>query len=223
MGSDTLRKLNLNDTATVMRPRASVTAKPRPAVKRPSRAEAEAAVRTLLAWAGDNPDRTELRQTPARVAQAYLDYFSGYTQDPLDLLREPVLDEASGYDDLVMLASIPVISHCEHHISPFMGRASVAYLPGARLTGLSRLSRVVDVLARRLQTQEALTQQIADALNEGLSPRGVAVMIEAEHQCIAARGIRQAGLRAVTTRFTGAFDADAMLQDRFLRLARNSG
>ena len=218
-----MRKLTLTDSAEAQHARTSLTAKPSAAVKRPTRAEAEAAVRTLLAWAGDNPDRTELRQTPARVADAYLDYFSGYTQDPLDLLREPVLDEASGYDDMVMLAHIPVLSHCEHHISPFMGHATVAYLPGARLTGLSRLSRVVDVLARRLQTQEALTQQISDILNEGLEPRGVAVLIEAEHQCIAARGIRQAGLRAVTTRFTGAFDVDATLQDRFLRLVRNPG
>lgn len=192
----------------------------RKAVVRPTRAQAEAAVRTLLAWAGDDPDRTELRLTPGRVAEAYLDYFSGYGQDPLALLREPVLDDAAGYDDMVLLTAIPVLSHCEHHISPFMGRASVAYLPGARLTGLSRLSRVVDVLARRLQTQEALTQQIADTLEEGLTPKGVAVLIEAEHQCIAARGIRQAGLRAVTTRFTGLFDSDPALQDRFLRLSR---
>ena len=189
---------------------------------RPSRAEAEAAVRTLIAWAGDDPDRTELRLTPARVAEAYLDYFSGYRDDPIALLREPVLDEASGYDDLVLLGGIPVLSHCEHHISPFMGKAAVAYLPGPRMTGLSRLSKVVDMLARRLQTQEALTQQIADALVHGLEPRGVAVIIEAEHQCIAARGMRQSGLNAVTTRFTGAFDKDAALQDRFLRLARTT-
>ncbi len=197
-----------------------VSSRAPPTRPRPSRAESEAAVRTLVAWAGDDPDRTELRLTPARVAEAYLDYFSGYREDPVALLREPVLDEASGYDDLVLLSGIPVLSHCEHHVSPFMGRAAVAYLPGPRMTGLSRLSRVVDILARRLQTQEALTQQIADALEQGLEPRGVAVVMEAEHQCIAARGIRQSGLRAVTTRFTGAFEADAALQDRFLHLAR---
>jgi GTP cyclohydrolase IA len=200
--------------------RAGISTNAAKRAQRPSRAEAEAAVRTLLAWAGDNPDRAELRLTPARVVEAYLDYFSGYTQNPFDLLLEPVLDDAAGYDDMVLLNAIPVLSHCEHHISPFAGRACVAYLPGARLTGLSRLSRVVDVLARRLQTQEALTQQIADCLNEGLAPRGVAVLIEAEHQCIAARGIRQAGLKALTTRFTGAFETDGLLQDRFLRLAR---
>lgn len=220
--SSTLERTNLRKLPVIDKP-LPVSSHPRPEKPRPTRSEAEAAVRTLLAWAGDDPDRIELRLTPARVAEAYLDYFSGYRDDPVALMREPVLDDASGYDDMVLLAGIPVLSHCEHHVSPFMGRAAVAYLPGARMTGLSRLSRVVDILARRLQTQEALTQQIADALEQGLEPRGVAVLIEAEHQCIAARGIRQSGLKAVTTRFTGAFETDAALQDRFLRLSRNAG
>lgn len=189
---------------------------------RPTRAEAEAAVRTLLAWAGDDPDRAGLRQTPQRVVEAYSEYFGGYAQDPIALLTEPSVDDVCGYDDIVMLANIEVVSHCEHHIAPFTGRATVAYLPGARVTGLSRLARVVGVLSRRLQTQEALTAQIAETLDMGLEPRGVAVLIEAEHQCIAARGIRQQGLKASTTRFLGSFADDAALQTRFLRLAGRS-
>lgn len=191
--------------------------RPRPA--RPTRAEAEAAVRTLLAWAGDDPAREGLRQTPQRVVEAYGEYFAGYAEDAVALLADPVVDDVSDYNDIVMLKDIPVLSHCEHHIAPFMGRAWVAYLPGRRVTGLSRLARVVDIFARRLQTQEALTAEIAAALVEGLEPRGVAVLIEAEHQCIAARGIRQRGMTAVTTRFSGAFETDASLQARFLRLA----
>lgn len=186
---------------------------------RPTQAQAEAAVRTLLAWAGENPDREGLRDTPQRVAEAYLEYFAGYAQDPAALLAESLVDDVSGYDDIVMLKDIPVLSHCEHHIAPFMGRAFVAYIPDRRVTGLSRLARVVDALARRLQTQEALTAEIASAIEKGLQPRGVAVLIEAEHQCIAARGIRQQGMPAVTTRFTGAFTDQPAMQDRFLRLA----
>ena len=186
---------------------------------KPTQAQAEAAVRTLLAWAGEDPDREGLRETPKRVAEAYLEYFAGYAQDPVALLSESLVDDVSGYDDIVMLKDIPVLSHCEHHIAPFMGRAFVAYVPGRRVTGLSRLARVVDALARRLQTQEALTAEIADAIEKGLEPRGVAVLIEAEHQCIAARGLRQQGMPAVTTRFTGTFADQPAMQDRFLRLA----
>ena len=192
-------------------------------IAKPTRAEAEAAVRTLLAWSGDDPDRDGLQLTPQRVVDAYRDYFSGYDQDPVALLLDPAVDDAAGYDDIVLLRNIEVVSHCEHHISPFMGRATLAYMPGDRLVGLSRLARVVDVLARRLQTQEALTAQIASSLDEGLDPRGVAVLIEAEHQCIAARGIRQRGLSAATTRFLGVFATDQALQDRFLRLAGHPG
>lgn len=211
-----MKKLPIDDEAgTVVTPRR----KPAKGARvRPTQAEAEAAVRTLLAWAGDDPDRESLRQTPKRVAEAYLEYFSGYGQDPVALLIEPMVEEASGYDDIVMLKNIPVISHCEHHIAPFMGRAFVAYLPGQRITGLSRLARVVDALARRLQTQEALTAEIANAMEQGLEPRGVAVYIEAEHQCIAARGVRQRGMPAITTRFTGDFETSPSMQDRFMRL-----
>lgn len=185
---------------------------------RPTREQAEAAVRTLLAWAGDDPDREGLRLTPQRVVEAYGEYFSGYEQDALKLLDDPIVDDVSGYDDMVLLKDIPVLSHCEHHIAPFMGRACVAYLPGRRVTGLSRLSRVVDVFARRLQTQEALTAEIVAALEQGLEPRGVAVLIEAEHQCVAARGIRQPGLKAVTMKLTGVFETDKAMQGRLLRL-----
>jgi GTP cyclohydrolase I len=177
-------------------------------------------VRTLIAWAGDDPDREGLADTPQRVVDAYGDYFGGYTLDPIALLQEPVMEDVGGYDDIVLLTGIEVQSHCEHHISPFVGRASVAYLPAGRVVGLSRLARVVDAYARRLQTQEALTAQIANAIDAALAPKGVAIVIEAEHQCIAARGLRQSGLKATTTRFIGAFEADPALQERFLRLAR---
>ncbi len=190
---------------------------------RPTRNEAEAAVRTLLAWAGDDPDREGLRQTPQRVAEAFREYFAGYDQDALALLDDPVVDDASGYDDIVLLKDIPFISHCEHHIAPFTGRAFVAYLPGRRITGLSRLAKVVDIFARRLQTQEALTAEVVAALEKGLEPRGVAVLVEAEHQCIAARGLKQQGMKALTMRVTGAFETDAVLQSRFLRLCGRGG
>lgn len=191
-----------------------------PARPRPSRAQAEDAVRTLLAWAGDDPDRDGLRDTPQRVVDAYKEYFGGYGQDAVAMLRDPIIDDVSGYDDIVLLRNIEVQSHCEHHIAPFVGRAAVAYLPDAHVAGLSRLARVVEVFGRRLQTQEALTSQIAEAIETGLAPRGVAVLIEAEHQCVAARSIRQRGLAAVTTRFLGDFATNTALQERFLRLAK---
>ena len=187
---------------------------------KPTRAEAEDAVRTLLAWSGDDPGRAALADTPRRVVEAYGEYFSGYGQDPVALLQEATLEDVRGYDDIVLLKDIEVLSHCEHHITPFTGRACVAYLPDGKVAGLSRFIRVVDAFARRLQTQEALTAEIAGAIETALSPRGVAVLIEAEHQCIAARGVRQSGVAAVTTRFLGAFATDASLRDRFLALVR---
>ncbi|MGE0628321.1 MAG: GTP cyclohydrolase I [Hyphomicrobiaceae bacterium] len=191
-----------------------------PFPRRPTRAQAEQAVRTLLAWAGDDPDRDELRDTPKRVVEAYAEYFSGYRQDPIALLQEPMPGEISSFNDIVLLRGIEVESHCAHHISPFSGRASVAYIPAGKAVGLSRLARVVDAYARRLQTQEDLTNDIAKAIDAALAPSGVAVLIEAEHHCIAARGPKQHGLTAVTTRFLGAFDSDAALQERFMRMAR---
>jgi GTP cyclohydrolase I len=187
------------------------------AAPRPSRTEAEAAVRTLIAWAGDDPDREGLLETPARVADAFEEYFSGYRLDPIDVLSR-TFEEAGGYDDLVMLRDIRVESHCEHHMAPFLGVAHVAYLPHGRILGLSKIARVVEIFAKRLQTQETLTAQIAGAIEDALKPRGVAVLIEAEHQCMSMRGVRQPGVKTITTRFTGALETDASYRDRFLQM-----
>jgi GTP cyclohydrolase IA len=186
--------------------------------RRPTRDEAEAAVRTLLAWAGDDPRREALRDTPRRVAEAYREYFEGYGHDPVALLRQSVFENSAAFDDIVMLRDIRFVSHCEHHITPFQGRAHVAYIPDGPIAGLSRIARVVDVLAHRLQTQEALTSQIAAAIEQALNPRGVAVLIEAEHSCMSARGIRQIGVSTVTTRFVGIFADEEAHANRFLML-----
>ena len=185
--------------------------------KRPSRAEAEDAVRTLLAWTGDDPDREGLRDTPRRVTEAFEEYFAGYRMDPSDVLSK-TFSEAGGYDDLVMLRDIRVFSHCEHHLAPFIGMAHVAYLPSGRILGLSKIARVVEIFAKRLQTQETLTAQVAGAIESALKPRGVAVLIEAEHQCMSMRGVRQPGVKTITTRFTGALETDASYRDRFLQM-----
>jgi GTP cyclohydrolase I len=189
---------------------------------RPSQEQAEAAVRTLIAWAGDDPDREGLKDTPRRVVDAYGEYFHGYGEDPIALLRDPTFEDVGGYDELVMIRDVRVMSHCEHHIAPFVGVAHVAYIPNKRIAGLSKLARVVDVFARRLQTQENLNAEIADGIERALEPRGVAVMIEAEHQCISMRGVRQPGVTAVTTRYLGLFLADPGLQERFLKIANAS-
>jgi GTP cyclohydrolase I len=185
--------------------------------KRPSRAEAEDAVRTLLAWTGDDPDREGLRETPRRVTEAFEEYFAGYRMDPGEVLSK-TFTEAGGYDDLVMLRDIRVFSHCEHHLAPFVGVAHVAYLPSGRILGLSKIARVIEIFAKRLQTQETLTAQIAGAIESALKPRGVAVLIEAEHQCMSMRGVRQPGVKTITTRFTGALETDASYRDRFLQM-----
>lgn len=190
--------------------------------RRPTREEAEAAVRTLLAWAGEDPRRDALRDTPRRVADAYGEYFEGYAHDPVALLRGSTFDNAAGFDDIVMLRDIRFTSHCEHHISPFQGRAHVAYLPRGPIVGLSRIARVVEVLAHRLQTQENLTWQIAEAIEAALKPAGVAVMLEAEHACISARGVQQRGVATITTRFLGAFATDDAKASRFLALTHDS-
>jgi GTP cyclohydrolase IA len=189
---------------------------PRPP-RRPSRAEAEAAVRTLLAWAGDDPDREGLKDTPKRVVSAYEEYFSGYDADPVDALSR-TFEDVGGYDDMVMLRDIRVESHCEHHIAPFVGVAHIAYLPQRRVVGLSKLARAVEIFAKRLQTQETLTAQVADAIEQSLAPRGVAILIEAEHQCMSTRGIHKPGVSTITTRFTGVFEQDASYRDRFLQM-----
>ncbi len=200
--------------------RASATrrAPARQSVARPTRAEAEAAVRTLLAWAGDNPDREGLRETPKRVAKAFEDWFRGYKDDPAEALSR-TFEDVDGYDDMVMLRDIRVESHCEHHIAPFIGVAHVAYIPKDRVVGLSKLARVVEIFAKRLQTQEALTSQIADAINSVLAPGGVAILIEAEHQCMSTRGVNQQGVSTITTHFSGGFEKDADLKQRFLDMA----
>ncbi len=200
---------------TTVRPLAAT----HPDVKRPTRAEAEAAVEVLLRWAGDDPTREGLRDTPRRMVRAYEELFAGYGQDAAAELAR-VFEDVSGYTDMVLVRDIPFASHCEHHVIPFMGRAHVAYYPSAGAVGLSKLARVVDVFARRLQTQEALTAQIADAIETALKPRGLAVMLEAEHLCMAMRGVAKTGARTLTTRFTGVFADDATEQARFMTLLR---
>lgn len=200
---------------------AAVARKPNGAALRPSREEAEAAVRTLLAWAGDDPAREGLLDTPRRVADAYQEWFAGYGANPEKELSR-VFEEVSGYDDIVMLRDIDVQSHCEHHIAPFIGKAHVAYMPKDRVVGISKLARVVEIFAKRLQTQETMTAQIADAIATALKPRGVAVYIDAVHECMSTRGVRHPNVSTITTRFTGVFRDSAELRERFLRLAQGS-
>jgi GTP cyclohydrolase I len=184
---------------------------------RPSQAEAEAAVRTLIAWAGDDPEREGLLDTPRRVAKAYKDFYAGYGADPKAILSR-TFKEVGGYDDIVLVRDIPFHSHCEHHMVPFVGKAHIAYLPHDGVVGLSKLARLVDVFAKRLQTQENLTAQIVDAINEHLGPRGAAVMLEAEHMCMTMRGVRAHGVSTITHRFTGVFAEDRVEQDRFFAM-----
>lgn len=182
---------------------------------RPSREEAEAAVRTLLRWAGDDPGREGLVDTPRRFVRAWAEMFSGYDRDADDALGR-TFEEVAGYDDIVLMRDIAFHSHCEHHAIPIVGRAHVAYLPAGRVVGLSKIAHVVDIYARRLQTQETMTAQIARTIQDALEPRGVAVMVTAEHLCMAMRGIRKPGTTTTTTGFTGVFDTDANERTRFL-------
>ena len=190
-----------------------------PTFRRPSQQEAEDAVRTLIAWAGDDPSREGLLDTPARVARSYSELFAGYSQDATSILST-TFKEVGGYDDIVLMRDIPFHSHCEHHMVPFVGKAHIAYLPHDGVVGLSKLARLVDVFARRLQTQENMTAQIIDALNENLGPRGAAVMLEAEHMCMTMRGVRAHGVATITHRFTGVFAEDRVEQDRFFAMVR---
>jgi GTP cyclohydrolase I len=184
---------------------------------RPTLEEAEAAVRTLIAWAGDDPTREGLLETPGRVTRAYGEFFAGYEQDAREILSK-TFKEVGGYDDIVLVRDIPFSSHCEHHLVPFVGKAHIAYLPHDGVVGLSKLARLVDVFARRLQTQENLTVQIIDAINEHLGPRGAAVMMEAEHMCMSMRGVHAHGAVTITHRFTGVFAEDRTEQDRFFAM-----
>lgn len=185
--------------------------------RRPTRAEAEEAVRTLIAWAGDDPSREGLLDTPARVAEAYEEFFAGYDGDPYEIL-DRTFGEVEGYDDLVMVRDIRIESHCEHHMLPIVGVAHVAYMPSGRVVGISKLARVVDLYAKRLQTQETMTAQIASAIEEVLKPRGVAIMIDAVHECMTIRGVHKPGTTTITTRFTGIFKDDPAYRERFMQL-----
>ena len=194
-----------------------VRAAPEPVVPKPSREEALAAVRTLIAFAGDNPDREGLLDTPRRVIDAYEELYGGYRECPVDVL-ERTFSEIGKYDDFVLVRDIAFNSHCEHHMMPFMGKAHIAYKPVERVVGLSKLARLVDLYARRLQTQERLTAQIATAIDEILNPRGVAVLIEAEHMCMSLRGVEKLGASTITTQFIGSFRDDVAEQVRFMTL-----
>ena len=184
---------------------------------RPSRAEAEEAVRVLIRWAGDDPEREGLKSTPGRVVRAYEEYFAGYAIDPVDVLGR-TFKETNGYDEIVVLKDIRFESHCEHHIAPIIGKVHVAYLPDKRVIGISKLARLVEVFAKRLQIQEKMTAQIALALNDALKPKGVAVIVEAAHQCMTTRGVHKAGVAMVTSHMLGAFRDDPMTRRELLAI-----
>lgn len=191
-------------------------------VMRPSRQEAEEAVRTLLRWAGDDPGREGLRDTPARVARAYEEWFAGYAVDPQEMLQR-TFEEVDGYDEMVVLRDIRFESYCEHHMAPIIGRAHVAYLPSNRVVGISKLARLIDAYSKRLQIQEKMTAQIANALDEVLRPLGVGVVIEAQHQCMTTRGVHKPGVAMVTSRMLGAFRTDIQTRREFLSLINSPG
>ena len=186
---------------------------------RPTREEAEAAVEVLLRWAGDDPTREGLVGTPGRVARAWKEFCVGYTEDPMEML-ERTFEEVEGYDDMVMLRNIRMESHCEHHMVPILGVAHIAYMPDKRVVGISKLARVLDSFARRLQTQETLTAQVANCIQTALKPKGVAILMDAQHQCMTTRGVRKPDVSMLTTRFTGVFESDADLRNRFLDQAK---
>ena len=185
--------------------------------RRPSRAEAEAAVRTLIEWAGDDPDREGLEGTPNRVVRAYEEFFAGYAEDPVALLTT-TFEKPASYDEMIVLRDIRLESHCEHHIVPILGKAHIGYVPTDRVVGSSKLVRLVEVFAKRMQIQEALTSQIADTIQEVLEPRGVGVVIEAAHQCMTTRGIRKPGISMVTSRLLGSFRDDRTTRREFLSI-----
>ncbi|MBY0338150.1 MAG: GTP cyclohydrolase I FolE [Acetobacteraceae bacterium] len=190
-------------------------------LQRPSREEAEAAVRTLLLWAGDDPNREGLIDTPARVARAYEEFFAGYQEDPVELLARS-FEETDGYDEMVVLRDIRLESHCEHHMVPIIGKAHIAYLPNGRVVGISKLARVMEIYAKRLQIQEKLTAQIANTIESVLKPKGVAVVIEAAHQCMTTRGIHKPGVSMVTSRMLGEFRTNDITRREFLAMIGSS-
>ena len=189
--------------------------------KKPTREEAEAAVRTMLAWTGDNPDREGLVETPKRVVRAYEQFFAGYEMDPKEVLSK-VFEEVEGYDEMVIVKDIRVESHCEHHIVPILGKAHVGYLPNKRIVGISKLARVVDIFGKRLQTQEVMTAQIANVINEVLEPRGVAVVMNAKHQCMTTRGVHKPESSTITSTMLGAFRENPDTRAEFMNLITTS-
>lgn len=203
------------------KPRLRVAKQAAPApLASPSREETEEAIRTLLRWAGDDPSREGLKDTPARVARAFQDWFSGYADDPMVYLQR-TFEEVEGYDELVVLRDIRFESHCEHHLAPIIGRAHIGYLPVKKIVGISKLARVVDVYARRLQVQERMNAQIANCIQQVLEPKGVAVVIEATHQCMTTRGVHKPGVAMVTSSMLGAFREDARTRREFLTMIGN--
>ena len=189
--------------------------------KKPTREEAEAAVRTMLAWTGDNPDREGLVETPKRVVRAYEQFFAGYEMNPKQVLSK-VFEEVEGYDEMVIVKDIRVESHCEHHIVPILGKAHVGYLPNKRIVGISKLARVVDIFGKRLQTQEVMTAQIANVINEVLEPRGVAVVMNAKHQCMTTRGVHKPESSTITSTMLGAFRENPDTRAEFMNLITTS-
>jgi GTP cyclohydrolase I len=191
---------------------------PQPEVEKPSRAEVEAAVRTIIRWTGEDPERDGLIETPARVTRSFEEFFSGYGQDPVEIL-EKTFEEIEGYDEMIVLRDIRFESHCEHHMAPIIGRAWVAYIPNGRVVGISKLARVVDVYAKRLQIQEKMTAQIANTINDVLKPQGVGVIIKAVHHCMTTRGVHKPGTDLVTSRMLGCFRDSALTRQEFLGMA----
>jgi GTP cyclohydrolase I len=188
-------------------------------LKKPSREEAMDAVRTLISWAGDDPTREGLVETPKRVVRAYEEFFAGYNQDPVKVLGKTFSD-VKGYDDIVFLRDINIETHCEHHMVPILGKAHVAYLPKNKVVGISKLARVIEIFAKRLQTQETMTMQILNTIDDTLNPYGTAIMIDAKHQCMTTRGINKPNVSTVTTKFSGSFSNDTDLRQRFMQLTK---
>ena len=184
---------------------------------RPSKEEAEEAVRTILSWIGENPNREGLLETPKRFIKAYGEFFKGYNENGEDVLSKTFSD-VGGYDDIVLLKNISFNSFCEHHICPFVGKAHIAYLPSEKIVGISKLARLIDIYGHRLQTQETMTAQIANSMQKSLKPKGIAIVIDAEHTCMSLRGVKKEGVSTITTRFIGEFETNENLRDRFLRL-----
>jgi GTP cyclohydrolase I len=191
--------------------------------EKPSIKQAEEAVRTLIAWAGDNPNREGLIETPKRVVNAYREFFSGYEEDPAKILGK-TFEEVEGYDDIVLLKDMRMESHCEHHMIPFIGKAHIAYFPDRKIVGISKIARLLDVFAKRLQTQETMTAQLSETINRVLKPKGVAVLIDAKHQCMTTRGIHKINTSTITKSMTGVFANDPEMEKKFLMLINfNSG